>query len=153
MWIIPEAVNTVKKLLMMSKNIARNMQSNQGTINYPTQLHLVGHFHKLYHDARNHECQVLHRRWGQHVAPKDQWSIWLKGVTTNNTTIQICRPNFTSLSLIIDFELSIFCLTCSSLHYSEKMSPIIRSVPTALTIQDNVAAPVSNTYSQCTAKV
>ena len=31
---------------MMSENIARNMQSSQGTINYPTQLHLVGHFCK-----------------------------------------------------------------------------------------------------------
>jgi hypothetical protein len=34
-------------LLMMSENIARNMYSSQGTINYPTQLHLVGHFRKL----------------------------------------------------------------------------------------------------------
>ena len=33
--------------LMMSENIARNMYSNQGTINYPTQLHLVGHFQKF----------------------------------------------------------------------------------------------------------
>jgi hypothetical protein len=31
---------------MMSENIARNMYRSQGTINYPTQLHLVGHFHK-----------------------------------------------------------------------------------------------------------
>jgi len=45
-------------LLMMSENIARNMQSSQGTINYPTQLRLVGYLRKLYHDARNHECQV-----------------------------------------------------------------------------------------------
>jgi hypothetical protein len=52
----PEAVNTVKELLMMSKSIARNMQS-KGTINYPTQLHLVGHFRKSYPDARNHEYQ------------------------------------------------------------------------------------------------
>jgi len=29
----------------MSKNIARNMQSSQGIINYPKQLQLVGHFH------------------------------------------------------------------------------------------------------------
>jgi hypothetical protein len=46
-WIIPEAVNAVKMLLMMSENIAQNMQSSQGTINYPTQLHLVNHFHKI----------------------------------------------------------------------------------------------------------
>jgi len=32
----------------MSENIASNMDSSQGTINYPTQLHLVGHFRKLY---------------------------------------------------------------------------------------------------------
>jgi hypothetical protein len=32
---------------MMSENIARNMYSSQGIINYPTQLHLVGHFLKL----------------------------------------------------------------------------------------------------------
>jgi len=32
---------------MMSENIARNMYSSQGIINYPTQLHLVGHFHIL----------------------------------------------------------------------------------------------------------
>jgi len=42
---------------MMSENIARNIESSQGTINYPTQLHLVSHFRKLYHDARNHEYQ------------------------------------------------------------------------------------------------
>jgi len=27
----------------------------QGIINYPTQLHLVGHFHILCHDARNNK--------------------------------------------------------------------------------------------------
>jgi hypothetical protein len=27
----------------------QNMQSSQGTINYTTQLHLVGHFYKLFH--------------------------------------------------------------------------------------------------------
>jgi len=32
---------------MMSENIARNMYSSQGIINYPTQLHLVGHFRIL----------------------------------------------------------------------------------------------------------
>jgi hypothetical protein len=42
--LLPEAVNTVKMLLMMSENIARNMESCQGKINYPTQLHLVCHF-------------------------------------------------------------------------------------------------------------
>ena len=43
---------------MMSENIARNMYSSQGIINYTTKLHLVGHFRKLYHDARNHEYQA-----------------------------------------------------------------------------------------------
>ena len=33
--------------LTMSENIARNMQSSQGIINYPTHLHLVGYFHIL----------------------------------------------------------------------------------------------------------
>jgi len=42
---------------MMSENIARNMLSNQGIINYPTQLQLVGQFRLLYHDARKHEYQ------------------------------------------------------------------------------------------------
>ena len=42
----------------MSENIARNMYSSQGIINYPTQLHLVGHFHVLYHNARKHEYQL-----------------------------------------------------------------------------------------------
>jgi len=32
--------------------------SSQGTINYPTQLHLVGYSRKLCHDARNHERQI-----------------------------------------------------------------------------------------------
>ena len=35
---------------MMSDNIARNMlssQGNNGIINCPTQLHLVGHFYKI----------------------------------------------------------------------------------------------------------
>jgi hypothetical protein len=45
-WIKPEAVITVKMLLMMSENIAWNTYSSQGTINYPTQFHLVGHFCK-----------------------------------------------------------------------------------------------------------
>jgi len=45
-------------LLMMSENIARNMYSSQGKINLPTQLHLVGHFRILHHDARKHEYQV-----------------------------------------------------------------------------------------------
>jgi hypothetical protein len=31
---------------MMSENIARNMYSSQGIINYPTQLYLIGHFRK-----------------------------------------------------------------------------------------------------------
>jgi hypothetical protein len=38
---------TVKMLLLMSENVARNMYSSQGTINYSTQLHLVGHFIKI----------------------------------------------------------------------------------------------------------
>jgi hypothetical protein len=46
-WIKPEAVTTVKMVLMMSENIARNKWSDQGTINYPTQLHLVGRFVKI----------------------------------------------------------------------------------------------------------
>jgi len=48
-------------LLMMSENIARNMHSSQGIINYPTKLHLVGYFRKLYYDARNHEYRVYKR--------------------------------------------------------------------------------------------
>jgi hypothetical protein len=42
---------------MMRKNIARNMQSSQGTINYPTLLLLVGHFSILYLDASNRKYQ------------------------------------------------------------------------------------------------
>jgi hypothetical protein len=42
----------------MRENIARNMQRSQGKINCPTQLRLVGHYRKLYHDARKRECQV-----------------------------------------------------------------------------------------------
>jgi len=42
----------------MSENIARNMYSSQGIINYTTQLHLVGYSRILYHDARKHEYQV-----------------------------------------------------------------------------------------------
>jgi hypothetical protein len=45
-------------LLMMSENIARNMQSSQEIINYPTQLHFVGHFRILYLDARKYEYQM-----------------------------------------------------------------------------------------------
>jgi len=50
--------NTVLMLLTMTENIARNMQSSQGIINYLTQFHLVGHFSILYHDARKHEYHV-----------------------------------------------------------------------------------------------
>jgi len=41
-------------LLMMSKNIARNMYSSQEIINYPTKLHLVGHFHIIYYSNLNY---------------------------------------------------------------------------------------------------
>jgi len=58
MWIKPEAVITVKMLLMMSENIARNMWSSQWTINYPKQFHLVGHFCKNY---------------SSHVSPKNTY--------------------------------------------------------------------------------
>ena len=50
--------NTVQMLLMMNENVARNMQSSQEIINYPTQLHLVCHFRILYYDARKHEYQT-----------------------------------------------------------------------------------------------
>jgi hypothetical protein len=43
----------------MRENNARNMQSNQEILNYTTQLHLVGQFCILYHDARKHEYQVF----------------------------------------------------------------------------------------------
>jgi hypothetical protein len=45
-------------LLMMSENIARNMYSSQGINKYLTQLHLVGHLSKLYHDAQKLEYQI-----------------------------------------------------------------------------------------------
>jgi hypothetical protein len=44
--LLTEALIAVKMFLMMGENIARKMYSNQETINYPTQLHLVGHFSK-----------------------------------------------------------------------------------------------------------
>ena len=44
---------------MMGENIARNMYSSQGIINYPTQLNLGGHFRIFCHDARKHEYQCL----------------------------------------------------------------------------------------------
>jgi hypothetical protein len=40
-------VVTVKMLLMISENVALNMRSSQGTINYSTQLHLFGDFVKI----------------------------------------------------------------------------------------------------------
>jgi hypothetical protein len=43
---------------MKSENIARNMYSSQGIINYPTQLHLVCHSRILCHDARKHKYQI-----------------------------------------------------------------------------------------------
>ena len=46
MRINPETVKTVKMPLIMSENVARNMWSSQGTINYVKQLHLFGHFCK-----------------------------------------------------------------------------------------------------------
>jgi predicted transcriptional regulator len=50
---------------MMSENIAQNMQSSQGIINYLKQLHLDGHFRILYHDAGKCEYQVSNYRLGQ----------------------------------------------------------------------------------------
>jgi hypothetical protein len=38
---------------MMSENIAQNMKRTQGIINYPLQLHLVGHFLIMYSDKLN----------------------------------------------------------------------------------------------------
>jgi len=43
---------------MMSENVAGNMKSRQRIINYPAQLHLIGHFHMLYHDALKYVYQV-----------------------------------------------------------------------------------------------
>jgi len=43
-------------LLMMNESIARNMYNNQRIINYPTQLHILGHFRN--HDAWKYEYQV-----------------------------------------------------------------------------------------------
>jgi hypothetical protein len=45
-WIKAETVMKVKLLLMVSENIARNVYSRQGTINYSSQFQLVGHFSK-----------------------------------------------------------------------------------------------------------
>jgi len=41
----------------MNEIIARNMYSKQGIINYPTQVHLFGHFCILYHDAWKHNYE------------------------------------------------------------------------------------------------
>jgi hypothetical protein len=43
---------------MMSENIARNMYSSQRIINYPTRLHLVGHFRILAVGIITHEVTV-----------------------------------------------------------------------------------------------
>jgi hypothetical protein len=90
---------------MMSENIAQNMYSTQGTINYPTQLHLVGHFCKnciLMHGFMNvkntysfsksvpseakHLCQRFSHCW-KHLLKESFWNtthaachILLKGV-------------------------------------------------------------------------
>ena len=45
-------------LHVSSDIFARNMYSSQGITNYPTQLHLIGHFRIFCHDARKHEYQV-----------------------------------------------------------------------------------------------
>jgi len=60
LWIVNTTryCNYSQVLLMMGKNIARNMQSWLGIINWPVQLHLVGYFHNCCHDARIHKCQV-----------------------------------------------------------------------------------------------
>jgi len=52
---------------MMSENIARNMYSSQGIINYPAQLHLVGHFRIL--DCDRVSC-VKHLGFGLQVTKK-----------------------------------------------------------------------------------
>ena len=46
---ITDSSITVQMFLMMNENNPRNIQSSQGIINYPTQLHLVGHFRILEH--------------------------------------------------------------------------------------------------------
>jgi hypothetical protein len=35
-------------------------RGRSGTINYPTQLQIVGHFRKLYHETRNLEYKIQH---------------------------------------------------------------------------------------------
>ena len=58
-------------LLMMSENIARNMYSCQGTIRYPTKMHLVGHCRKYStfccSSCLNPHCGRL-PRYSHHVA-------------------------------------------------------------------------------------
>jgi hypothetical protein len=43
----------------MSENIARTMWSSQGMMNYPRQLHTVGHFRILY--CKQLICETTHR--------------------------------------------------------------------------------------------
>ena len=57
-------------LLMMRENIARNMQSSQGTINYSTQLHLVGHFVKIV-------FRVLYGQYHQNVLTSERILIFI----------------------------------------------------------------------------
>ena len=72
----------------MSENIVRNRYSSQGIIKYPTQLHLVGHFRILYHDAKKHEYQqdgrTLYRRmhyrsWNYEIAGDELLGIQYNG--------------------------------------------------------------------------
>ena len=56
--VIPEAVIQFRCSWLWIKMSLETCRSSQGIINYPTQLHLVGHCRILCHDTRKHEYQT-----------------------------------------------------------------------------------------------
>jgi len=74
------------------------MYSSQGIINYPTLLHLVGHFRILCHDVRKHEYQVLVHSC---CVPEKKFSHGLR----NDVTIIKANMSFDTTSVTDRYEL------------------------------------------------
>ena len=105
----------------MSENIVRNMQSSQGIINYPIQLHLVGHFCKLYHDARKHEYQMEYSLVERILYQKR--TALFRVLTQRGVIMYFCSKtnqmhNISKITLFWN----------NNLHVSDGLSSIIRSL-------------------------
>ena len=67
----------------MSEDIARNMYSSQGIINYPKQLHLVGHFRILCSETSAYKIQTP-GYYPENITQQVKIALICQGLPTNS---------------------------------------------------------------------